>query len=247
MTVSNSKIAILGATSYLAQKVCLELGNDKSNSFVLVARDEERLGKVQADLVSRDIVSSCIVFDFDEMTSHESFVEEIKSCDSFWFFYGSLPDQQSCENNWELAEASFKTNCVSVMSLLTRLSTTCVSRGSGSFVIVSSVAGERGRQSNYHYGTAKGAVTLFCEGLRSRLYDEGISLLVAKPGFFVSPMTEAVDKKPAVLWVDAERIAKDIVRAWLDGKDVVYTPWFWRPIMRIIREMPTAIFKRLSL
>jgi len=75
----------------------------------------------------------------------------------------------------------------------------------------------------------------------------GVSVLVVKPGFFISPMTQHIEKKPAVLWVEAEKVASDVVTGWRAGKDVVYSPWFWRPIMRIIREIPTAVFKKLSL
>ena len=185
--------------------------------------------------------------DLDDMPAHEDLVEKMAHADSFWFFAGSLPDQQHCEASWSETNAALVTNGLGTLSLLTRLANVCENRGSGSFVVISSVAGDRGRSSNYIYGAAKAALSVFCDGLRGRLQKAGVALLLVKPGFFVSPMTESVEKKPAILWVEADKVADDVVNAWTRGKDVIYTPWFWRPIMRIIREIPTAIFKKLSI
>ena len=111
--------------------------------------------------------------------------------------------------------------------------------------MISSVAGDRGRQSNYVYGSAKSLVTTFTSGLRQRLYKYGVSVITVKPGFVDTPMTAAFPKGP--LWAQPERIAQGIVRAIDRSSTIVYLPGFWRPIMGIIRTIPERIFQRLSL
>jgi len=133
------------------------------------------------------------------------------------------------------------------VSLLSRLANVFEQRGYGTLVVVSSVAGDRGRKSNYVYGTAKGALSTFCAGLRNRLMGSGAHVLTVKPGFIDTPMTAHIEKKPAVLWVGADRVAGDIVKACSSGKNELYTPWFWRFILLIIRLVPEPVFKRLSL
>lgn len=246
MSDNKQNIAIVGATSHLAQACARKLA-ELGHSMVLVGRNNEKLELVRDDLVARGAQVSIELSDLDNLESHEELVARVQHADSFWFFAGSLPDQSACESDWELTRQAIVTNGLSVISLLTRLANTSQARGSGSFVVISSVAGDRGRSSNYVYGAAKSAVTAFCEGLRGRLHKVGINVLVVKPGFFISPMTESVEKKPAVLWVEADHVAKDVVSAWQNGKETIYSPWFWRPIMRLIREIPTQIFKKLSI
>lgn len=246
MSEVKQTIVIFGATSHLAQN-CSNLLAAAGHTLVLVGRNPERLAAVEEDLAARGASVSTVQADLDDLAVHETLVDKVNSADSFWFFAGSLPDQAVCESSWDATHAALVTNGFSVMSLLTRLASVCEERSSGSFVVVSSVAGDRGRPTNYVYGSAKSAVSVFCEGLRGRLQSAGVGVLVVKPGFFISPMTENIEKKPAVLWVGAERVANEIVSGWTTGKDVIYSPWFWRPIMRIIREIPTRIFKKLSL
>jgi decaprenylphospho-beta-D-erythro-pentofuranosid-2-ulose 2-reductase len=111
--------------------------------------------------------------------------------------------------------------------------------------VISSVAGDRGRQSNYVYGTAKAAVTAFTSGLRQRLYPKGVRVVTIKPGFVSTPMTAAFKK--GALWATPASVAADIVRAMDRGTAVIYTPWFWRPIMWLIRSVPETVFRRLRL
>ena len=246
MTQDKQTIVMLGATSHLAQ-ACSRLLAEAGHKLVLVGRNEQKLNVTRDDLMARGAEVDTVVSDLDDIPAHEALVEQLTQADSFWFFAGSLPDQQHCESSWNETNVALVTNGLGTMSLLTRLGNICETRGAGSFVVISSVAGDRGRSSNYVYGAAKGALSVFCDGLRGRLQKANVALLVVKPGFFVSPMTKNVEKKPAVLWVEADRVASDVVKAWSHSKDVIYTPWFWRPIMRIIREIPTPIFKKLSI
>jgi len=185
--------------------------------------------------------------DFDLLDTHDSLVEKISDCEEVFCFYGTLPDQSACEQSWEATEQALHTNFLSVVSLLNRLANHFEQRAHGNLVVVSSVAGDRGRKSNYVYGTAKGALSIYCAGLRNRLAASGVHVLTVKPGFIDSPMTAHLEKKPAPLWVGPDRVAKDIVKAANARKNVLYTPWFWQVILLIIQHIPEPIFKRLSL
>ena len=118
-------------------------------------------------------------------------------------------------------------------------------RGEGTLAAISSVAGDRGRQSNYVYGTAKAAVNTYLQGLRNRLYSKGVHVLTIKPGFVDTPMTAHLRQGP--LFASADRVARDIVKAIEKKKCIIYTPWFWRWIMLLIRLIPEPVFRRLKL
>jgi short-subunit dehydrogenase len=245
-SVAETISAIYGATSALGQAVARRLVAE-GESLVLVARDATKLAIVADDLSARGGQVSIVVTDFDNLEGHEQLLEATAHAQSFWFFFGSLPNQKNCEQSWQTTAAALNTNFLSVLSLLTRIANLCEQRGSGCIVVVSSVAGDRGRESNYVYGTAKGALSLFCQGMRNRLTSSGVQVLTVKPGFIDTPMTRSIEKKPAILWSTPERVADDIMLARQRGKDVLYTPWFWRYILILIRLIPEPVFKRLSL
>ena len=117
--------------------------------------------------------------------------------------------------------------------------------GSGVIAGISSVAGDRGRQSNYVYGTAKAAVSTFAQGLRHRLARTGVSVITIKPGLVDTPMTASFKK--GALWASPDAVAARIERAIERRDDIVYTPWFWRWIMLIIKALPEPIFKKTRL
>jgi short-subunit dehydrogenase len=118
-------------------------------------------------------------------------------------------------------------------------------RGEGTLAAISSVAGDRGRQSNYVYGTAKAAVNAYLQGLRNRLYSKGVHVLTIKPGFVDTPMTAHLKQGP--LFASVDQVARDIVKAIEKKKCIIYTPWFWRWIMLVIRLIPESLFRRLKL
>lgn len=244
--------AILGATSGLGQAVARQLCSNAADgsgvsSLILVARNSSRLEEVADDLRARGATVTCVVADLDDIDAHEQLAATLAPASSFWFFYGSLPEQSDVQTNWPATEQSLRTNFLSPASLLTHIGNALEARGQGSIVVVGSVAGDRGRQSNYIYGTAKGALALFCQGLRNRLAPKGIPVLTVKPGFIDTPMTAEIEKKPAILWATPDKVASDIIKAHAKGKDVLYTPWFWRYILLIIKLVPERIFKKLSL
>ena len=136
-------------------------------------------------------------------------------------------------------------NAVSVAALLTSIAVRLEQRRAGSIAVISSVAGDRGRQSNYVYGSSKALVTAFLSGLRQRLYKVGVAVITIEPGFVDTPMTAAFRK--GLLWAKPQQVAAGIVRAIDRSRAVVYLPGFWRPIMFIIRAIPETLFRRLSL
>jgi hypothetical protein len=171
--------------------------------------------------------------------------EKMGSIDIVLVAYGTLANQEKAAKNYKNTLAELQTNCLSVISLLTLLANQMEKQGSGTLAVISSPAGDRGRQSNYIYGTAKGALTIFLQGLRNRLCKSNVHVLTIKPGFVDTPMTK--DFKKGLLWVNPTVISTGIYKAIKKKKEVVYLPFFWRYIMLIIKSIPEKIFKHLSL
>ena len=154
-------------------------------------------------------------------------------------------NKKTGEQDYAYTEQALRTNFLSVVSLLTPIANQLEKQHYGCIAVISSVAGDRGRQSNYVYGAAKGALTIFLQGLRNRLQAANVCVLTIKPGFVDTPMT--ADLKKGALWAKPESVAKGIYRAIKRRKNSVYLPWFWWPIMMVIRHIPEPIFKRLKL
>lgn len=243
------KILIIGATSAIAEATA-RLFAARGDRLYLLARDNERATTMAADLKIRGAESvEHAVLDVNDMQRHEAALAEainrLEGLDVALIAHGTLPDQKVCEQNRRTALLELNTNGVSVVSLLTPLANYCEKQGHGVIAVISSVAGDRGRQSNYVYGAAKAMVSVFLQGLRNRLAASGVHVLTIKPGFVDTPMTAAFKKGP--LWARPETIARGIARGIEKKKDVVYLPFFWRFIMMIIRAIPESIFKKMSL
>lgn len=243
------KVLIIGATSAIAEATARGFASRGDHLFLL-ARNAERLNSLLEDLRVRGAGrAQGAVFDANALHEHEHLLGEamtsLGGLDTVLIAHGTLGEQKACEGSVELALQELQTNALSVIALLTRLANHFESQGYGSIAVISSVAGDRGRQSNYVYGTAKGALTLFLQGLRNRLHRYGVQVLTIKPGFVDTPMTAAFPKGP--LWATPDKVAGDILDALDKRRDVLYTPGFWRLIMLIIRSIPEALFKRLSL
>lgn len=243
------KILIVGATSAIAEAAARILAG-RGDALYLVARNESRLAAVAADLCVRGSPRvGCEVLDANELTGHEPMLVRAEAflggCDVVLIAHGTLSDQKACEGSVELTLQEINTNALSVVALLTRIANLLAQRRSGTIAVISSVAGDRGRGSNYVYGSAKALVTAFLSGLRQRLGKCGVNVVTIKPGFVDTPMTAAFAKGP--LWARPERVAAGIVRAIDRHSGTVYLPAFWRPIMLIIRAIPESLFLRLSL
>lgn len=240
---------IFGVTSSIAEATARLFAVDGDNLF-LVARDQVKLHIIADDLRVRGAgkVFTAVV-DARAFDTHQQLFEDaftaLESIDTILIAHGTLPDQKSCEASFDELRKEFETNGLAVMSLLTHAANQLVQQGSGTLCVISSVAGDRGRQSNYVYGAAKGAVSIFLQGLRNRLSSSGVHVMTVKPGFVDTPMTRDFDKN--MLWTTPEKIASGIYNALQKKKDIVYLPWFWALIMWIIRLIPEPIFKRLRL
>jgi decaprenylphospho-beta-D-erythro-pentofuranosid-2-ulose 2-reductase len=243
-------ILIVGATSAIAI-ACARQWAAQGCRFFLVARDDERLQQVANDLIARGAALAAVhQLDINHLDRHPATLDrcasELGSLDLVLVAPGTLPDQMACQKDPLLAVREFNTNAVSVIAFLTRVANVLEAQRQGSIAVISSVAGDRGRPSNYLYGSAKAALSTFCEGLNARLCKAGVHVLTIKPGFVATPMTAGLPL-PGPLVATSDKVASDIVRAIEKKRDFLYTPWFWKGIMLIICSIPNRIFKKLSL
>jgi decaprenylphospho-beta-D-erythro-pentofuranosid-2-ulose 2-reductase len=243
------KIFIIGATSAIAQAVARRYAGAGASLF-LTGRDAGRLQVIADDLRVRGAAAvHSQVLDINDDAGQQQAVEAawlaLQQVDVVLVAHGTLPDQAACESSAAVAVREFNTNATATIALLTRLAPRMQAQGQGSIAVISSVAGDRGRASNYLYGSAKAAVSAFLSGLRQRLSSEGVNVLTIKPGFVDTPMTEQFKK--GVLWASADQVAAGIVRAIEKRRSVAYLPWFWSVIMLVIRSIPEMVFRRIKL
>lgn len=244
------RAVIFGATSAVAEQICRIYAQDKGK-LLLIGRREEALQEICSDLSIRGATQAdYVVSDLSDIAQHEKLMAEINNVMSepnlFIFASGTLPDQKECEASATKTLEAINQNALCQISLLTLIGNELEQRKTGSIAVISSVAGDRGRMSNYVYGSAKGLLTRFLQGLRHRLSKVGVHVLDIKPGFIDTPMTAHIEPKGA-LWATPEKVAQDIVKAIDKERSVLYTPWFWRWIMMIIVSVPEFIFKKTKL
>jgi decaprenylphospho-beta-D-erythro-pentofuranosid-2-ulose 2-reductase len=244
-----TKLLILGATSAIAYETAKCFAKDGADLF-LVGRNPERLDTLATDLKARGAARvETQVLDLADLACHQELMEQVLSTlgglDMLLIAHGTLGDQRQCELSVAETLKELNNNALSVISLLTIAANYFEKRRRGCIAVISSVAGDRGRKSNYVYGTAKGALNVFLQGLRNRLSSSGVTVLTIKPGFVDTPMV--AHRKKSLLFAKPEPVGQGIYHAMLKKKDVVYLPWFWHPIMLVVASIPEAIFKRLSL
>jgi len=243
------KIAIIGATSAIAHETARCFASDGAELF-LVARSEEKLKAVSDDLTVHGAKQvETFLLDLSDLSRHQELFDKaiitLNGLDILLIAHGTLGNQRKCEVSVEETLKELTTNFTSVVSLLTIAGNYFEQQKRGCIAVISSVAGDRGRQSNYVYGTAKGGVSVFLQGLRNRLAKSGVKVVTIKPGFVDTPMTAAVKKGP--LFAKPAVVGRGVYEAMKQGKDVVYLPFFWRPIMLIVKSIPESVFKRLSM
>jgi len=243
------RVLIIGATSAIAEATA-RLFAARGDSLFLVARDADRLQSIATDLGVRGAVRVAITtLDVTAFDAHAAVIDAaslaLGGIDTVLIAHGTLSDQGECQGSIDTLRREFAINALSTMALLTPLANMLEAQGFGTLAVISSVAGDRGRQSNYVYGSAKAALSVFLSGLRQRLAKSKVNVLTIKPGFVDTPMTAAFKK--GALWAQPAQIAAGIVNAIDRGRSVVYLPWFWSIIMLIIRSIPEPIFKHLKL
>jgi decaprenylphospho-beta-D-erythro-pentofuranosid-2-ulose 2-reductase len=243
------KILVLGATSGIAEATC-RIWATQGASLFLVARNAEKLAAVAADLRTRGAsYVDTAVADLDDTDAHSELlahaVNSLTGMDIAYLAHGILGDQAEAEQDFNAAAQILYTNLMAPVSLLTWLANFCVQRHSGTLAVISSVAGDRGRKSNYLYGSSKAGLSAFLAGLRNRVDREGVTVLTIKPGPTRTAMTASMPNSEK--FADVDSVAESIVSAIDKRKDVLYVPFQWQPIMFVIRNIPERIFKKLNL
>jgi decaprenylphospho-beta-D-erythro-pentofuranosid-2-ulose 2-reductase len=243
------KILIIGATSTIA-KHCARIWAVKGCSFHLVARNDQHVQTVASDLKVRGAVkveTYCI--DLNDVNKHEELLDSadavLGGVDVALIAHGTLSNQKNCELNVKETLLEIQTNALSTISLLTLIANKFEAKRSGTICVISSVAGDRGRASNYIYGSSKAMVTTFLSGLRQRLHKSNVAVVTVKPGFVDTPMTS--EFKKGFLWSKPKVVASKIVEAIDKNRTEVYVPSFWRLVMFIINSIPNQIFRNISL
>lgn len=246
----NQNILIVGATSGIAEAVARRYAEQGARLF-LVARNNNKLQAISTDLAARGAKDvQTFVMDANDSALIPQMVDAawkaFGTIDVALVAHGTLPDQLRTETDIAYAIAEFRTNAESVIACLAALAQRFEPQGKGVIAVIGSVAGDRGRASNYLYGAAKAAIDTYASGLRARLFKSGVHVLTIKPGFVATSMTANLNL-PERLTATPESVARDIHRAIMKRKNVLYTPWFWIWIMLIIRWIPAVIFNRMKL
>ena len=238
-----AKVLILGATSAIATEVAVRCAA-RGDALFVVGRNPDKL----AALVER-LGSACVghlAADLTETSHSAARVEAARVClggmDTVLIAHGLLGSQLQTETDWDAARAVLETNFLSVVSLLIPLANALEGQGHGQLAVISSVAGERGRPRNYTYGAAKGALTLYLQGLRSRLWGSGVAVHTIKLGPVHSPMTVGHPKN--ALFATPGDVATQILARLEGGGGASFLPWFWAPIMGIVRKLPEPWFQK---
>lgn len=243
------KILIVGATSAMAE-ACARLWAQRGDQLFLAARNDKQLHSIAADLKTRGAQRvGAKVFDATDFAQHAALLAEatrfMDGLDTVLIAHGTLSDQERAQTDVNYALGEIATNGTSVVALMSLAGEQLAAQGRGAIAVISSVAGDRGRQSNYVYGSAKALVSAFASGLRQRLAKKGVHVVTIKPGFVDTPMTAHLKK--GALWAKPDQVARDISQAIDKGRTVVYTPGFWRFIMLIIKHIPEFLFVKISL
>ncbi|AVY67931.1 SDR family oxidoreductase [Xanthomonas translucens] len=240
------RVLIIGATSAIAEATARRYAA-RGAAIHLLGRQAARLEAIAADLSVRGARSSSGVLDVNDGAQHGAAFDAAWSAlggvDVVLIAHGTLPDQAACDASVELSLREFATNGTSTIALCAALAPRLAA--GATLAVISSVAGDRGRASNYLYGSAKAAVSAYLSGLGQRLRPAGINVLTIKPGFVDTPMTAAFKK--GALWAKPDQIAQGIVRAVDRRRAVAYLPGFWWAIMFIITSIPEFVFRRIKL
>jgi short-subunit dehydrogenase len=243
------KVLVIGANSAIAQ-ACARRYAKAGAALFLTGRDAARLQVEVEDLRVRGAAEvGSALLDLREDARHAQVLDAawaaLGSVDVVLVAHGTLPDQARCEADAGYAVEQFNINATATIALLTGIAPRLQAQGRGTLAVISSVAGDRGRASNYLYGSAKAAVSAFTSGLRQRLSREGVNVLTIKPGFVDTPMTSEFKKGP--LWASPDAVAGGILRAIAHRRSVAYLPWFWFGIMAVIKSIPEFVFRRIKL
>jgi len=240
-------VLILGATSDMAQAIARKFAAEEWG-LILAALEPDLLEPIAGDLRvrSRGPVTA-LAFDATDFASHRAFYESLsEKPDVVICVFGYMGDQMAARTDFDEVHRTIDINLTGAISILNVVAADFEKRGQGAIAGISSVAGDRGRQSNYIYGCAKAGFTAYLSGLRNRLAKKGVHVMTVKPGFCRTKMTENMEL-PASLTAEPDQVADAVFKGLEKKKNVVYTLWMWRYIMLIIRHIPEPIFKKMGM
>jgi len=245
--VSGGAVLILGARSDIGLAIA-QVFAAEGHAIQLAARDPETLEPARNDIALRHGVEVTLhAFDALDHDSHDAFLDglpvlpEIAVC-----AVGYMGEQGRSEADMAAARLVMRTNFEAPATVLGLLANRFEARASGTIVGISSVAGDRGRATNYVYGAAKAGFTAYLSGLRNRLAGKGVHVLTVKPGFVATRMTEGMDLPPRLV-ARPEAVARAVLRAARARRNVIYVKPVWWLVMLVIRLVPEAIFKTLRI
>jgi decaprenylphospho-beta-D-erythro-pentofuranosid-2-ulose 2-reductase len=243
------RVLILGATSGIAQETSRCFAAEHAKLF-LVARDEKKLKALTDDLKIRGAQAvETFCADLTDYSVQPLIISRAMTVwdglDAALIAHGTLIDQLSAENDPALLRQSIETNYCSIVALLTQLGTVFEAQRSGVLAVIGSVAGDRGRRSNYIYGSAKAGIATFVGGLRLRLAPAGVQVVLLKPGWVSTPMTAHLRQN--FLFISAVLAGRRVYTRMLSPRAIVYIPWYWKWIMGIIRSLPESVLLKLNL
>ena len=246
--MNNAKtLLLLGAGSDIAKAIARKFAS-KGFAIQLAGRNTEQLTRLKRDIESRyEATVSNYHFDAENFESHATLISELSILpDIVVYAAGVMHEQIEASNTWSKSKNMIDVNYSGAISIINLLATKFSERGSGCIIGISSVAGERGRGSNYIYGSTKAAFTAYLSGLRNQLFKKGVQVITVKPGFVYTKMTREIDL-PAKLSAQPGKVADAIFNAVIKRKDIIYVKPVWRSIMLIIRCIPESVFKRTKL
>ncbi len=249
MNEAPKRILILGAASAIAESAA-KLWAAEGARFALVARNGERLDAIAANLKTLGAAETHVFpLDCAHVEAKEQFgkiVETLGGLDIALLAYGTLGEQKALEADPKAVADLIATNFSSAVAWCLEIAALLERQRSGVLIVIGSVAGDRGRRSNFIYGACKGGLARLVEGIAHKLAPLGARAVVVKPGFVDTPMTADFEKK-GLLWAKPEAVAAVIVKAAESGGPVVYAPFFWRFIMLVIRHLPVFVFNKLNI
>ncbi|WP_313706107.1 SDR family NAD(P)-dependent oxidoreductase [Massilia sp.] len=247
---STRRIIIIGATSAIAEHCARLWAQAGPVELVLVARDVGRTERIAADLRVRGPQArvSVLASDFEDPAAIERTVEAAfgERADLVLIAHGMLPDQGACEQDIHACRQALEINAISPVLFAEACARRMAARNHGTIALIGSVAGDRGRKSNYVYGAAKGLVDRYAQGMRHRFAGSGVKVVLIKPGPTDTPMTAHLKGRGAKL-APVEAVAASIVRGIDAGQAVLYVPGKWRVIMLIIRHLPAFVFNKMNI
>ncbi|MDF1792069.1 MAG: SDR family NAD(P)-dependent oxidoreductase [Thalassobaculaceae bacterium] len=245
-----NRILVLGATSAIAERWC-RLRAAAGDSFLLVARDGDKLAAIAADLTARGATVGTSTEDLadtaDADTRFSRWTGTLGGIDTVFLAYGILGDQQEAQSDTAALARGLQANFTSAVVWCELAARAFELAGAGTLVAISSVAGDRGRRTNYAYGAAKAGLSTYLEGMAHRFAGTEITVICVKPGFVATPMTAHIDGRDGPLWATPDQVAEDIEKAVRKRRPEIYTRWFWRFVMLVIRHLPRPIFNKMKI